>query len=245
MMISPPPLAPRILIVDRQPALATSLRLSLENRNYAVRLTQTATDALRFAGDARPLLVVVDTELPGKVSAVRLAEHLQANLGIPVVFLAPSIDDALEQASSAVGALACLLKSADVEALADAIVERAAARLDASARPLADAQWQARRRRDFAVACFAAMIGETPEAVRSLISKYVRDHNLRLDAVIEELERLIELDHALQHQYRQRRWELMSGTLRDLCRHTAARSSSGQATVLLAPRPPTGPLAHP
>jgi CheY-like chemotaxis protein len=225
MAVTSPPLCPRILILDTQPGLIATLRFRLQNRGYAVRVTRSAAEALQFASRVRPVLAVIDFELSGSLSAVRVAEALRRDHGIPSVFYSGAITDGCEQAASAVGALCCLSKSNDVEQVADRITECAAERLAATSRPAVDPETLARSRRDYLVSCFALMIGQPPEAVRSNLTRYARDHNIRLDDLVNELQAMVEIDQRLQTEYRQKRWSAMPPTLRDLCRLSSAAAN--------------------
>ena len=55
---------PRILIVDDEPSIVTSLEFLMRGRDYEVRVARNGEEALRFAESFRPDLVLLDVMMP-------------------------------------------------------------------------------------------------------------------------------------------------------------------------------------
>ncbi len=75
-----------ILLVDDDVLLRRSLAFNLEQAGYRASTAESAEDALAMARRERPDLILLDIGLPGMdgLSALRV---IQAELGVPVIFL--------------------------------------------------------------------------------------------------------------------------------------------------------------
>ena len=71
------PMAPRILIVDDDPAICAALRCLLDDEGYAVDCAASGESALAQCAAAPPDLVITNLGLPG-MDGVRLAHELRA-----------------------------------------------------------------------------------------------------------------------------------------------------------------------
>jgi len=86
--------APRVIVVEDDPSLATALRIGLRRAGYEVL---TASDGSRFVevvDGFRPDLALIDISLPGGPSGFELAQLLRARSDVPLLFVTAS--DSLE-----------------------------------------------------------------------------------------------------------------------------------------------------
>lgn len=79
---------PRILIVESDELVAIFVQLKLELFGYqTVGQTNSGANAIRLAGELRPDLILMDTELSGDIDGITAAETIRAQYALPVVFL--------------------------------------------------------------------------------------------------------------------------------------------------------------
>jgi DNA-binding response OmpR family regulator len=83
----------RILVVATDEPSARALVQALRLVGFTTTQVHTSADAMALCGRWRFDLVVLDGELPGG-SAHELCEHLHRTAGVPVVMLAPSLQEA-------------------------------------------------------------------------------------------------------------------------------------------------------
>jgi DNA-binding response OmpR family regulator len=79
-------MASHILLVDDDALLRRSLAFNLERAGYRVSTAASAEDALALAQRDRPDLVLLDIGLPG-MDGLDALRHLDAQVGVPVIFL--------------------------------------------------------------------------------------------------------------------------------------------------------------
>jgi DNA-binding response OmpR family regulator len=79
-------MASHILLVDDDALLRRSLAFNLERAGYRVSTAASAEDALALAQRDRPDLVLLDIGLPG-MDGLDALRHLDAHVGVPVIFL--------------------------------------------------------------------------------------------------------------------------------------------------------------
>jgi two-component system response regulator RegX3 len=78
--------APRILVVDDEPMLLSSLSISLEGQGYRVRTASDGPTALDEANRESPDLVLLDLMLPG-LDGMEVCRRLRARSRVPVIML--------------------------------------------------------------------------------------------------------------------------------------------------------------
>jgi len=77
----------RILIVEDEWLMAQGLKGNLENLGHEVTgMAASGEEALRFAAEHRPDLVLMDINLKGDMDGIDTAEHLKS-LEVPTIFL--------------------------------------------------------------------------------------------------------------------------------------------------------------
>jgi DNA-binding response OmpR family regulator len=79
-------MASHIVLVDDDALLRRSLAFNLERAGYRVSTAASAEDALALAQRDRPDLVLLDIGLPG-MDGLDALRHLDAQVGVPVIFL--------------------------------------------------------------------------------------------------------------------------------------------------------------
>jgi DNA-binding response OmpR family regulator len=170
-----------ILLVDAQPCLRGPLVVQLENAGFEVHVTDSAVDAVEYVAQRRPVLAVVDFDLPCGASGLRLVETLRRLHGLPTVFYTFTIHDQAEQAAAAAGALRLLSKELPVEDVAAAIREVCRQIEEAAERVQKGYEWSALAKKENLYGIYVAAWQETPEQVKSCLKRFSRTHNVSLD----------------------------------------------------------------
>lgn len=117
--------APRILVVDDNPANLRLLAFLLEKRGYELRTAEDAPSALAVLAEWKPQLVLLDIQLPG-MGGLELASKLKANPAtrdlIIVAVTAFAMKGDLERALAA-GCDSYVTKPIDTRALPTLVAE--------------------------------------------------------------------------------------------------------------------------
>ncbi len=82
----------RIIIAEDEKIIADDLAVNLRDTGYEVILVTDGEDAVRMAKENKPDLVVMDTNLSGKIEDIKAGEFIQTQLGIPVIYLSTEAD---------------------------------------------------------------------------------------------------------------------------------------------------------
>lgn len=92
-----------ILIAEDENLVADSLRTFLEKNGYdVIAVVPSGEEAIRYASEQKPDLVLMDITLSGRIDGVDSAKVIYAAFNIPVIFLtAHSEDDLLERIKEA------------------------------------------------------------------------------------------------------------------------------------------------
>lgn len=110
----------KVLLVDDERLVLSTLGKGLEQAGYAVQACASVEEARRVMALARPDIAVLDIRMPG-ISGLDLASELNRERGIPFIFLtAYSETDMVRQAAEN-GALGYLVKPVDISQLVPAI----------------------------------------------------------------------------------------------------------------------------
>jgi len=118
----------RILVVEDQPDVQLTMRLSLEMEGYEVALASTADEAVTALEGSTPDLVLLDITLP-RVSGWELLERLRADqrfATLPIVVVSALPGEGIARRAADLGANGFLAKPFDVVELG-AAVQRALA----------------------------------------------------------------------------------------------------------------------
>jgi CheY-like chemotaxis protein len=121
--------APRVLIVDDDPAIRMLCSISLEIEGLLVLEAADGERALEQARSERPDLVLTDVMMPG-LDGFQLAEALRSDertRRIPLIFLSSEAGRANADRAHELGALGYLTKPFDPPALASLVAGAAAA----------------------------------------------------------------------------------------------------------------------
>jgi response regulator NasT len=116
----------RLLVVDDDRLVLSSIAEGLEQAGYAVLKADSGTEAVRIAAEQSPDLVVMDVRMPG-MSGVEAARIIREQAGIAVLFLSAYDDEAMVKGAVAEGGLGYLVKPVKPNQLA-ASIEAALAR---------------------------------------------------------------------------------------------------------------------
>ena len=119
-----------ILLVDDDVLILGLLGKFLQLAGYEVRIATGGAMALEMLGDSgrEPDLALLDVSMPG-MSGLELAQSLQADFGVPFMFLSASDDQAIVRQAADCGAVGYLVKPFDTAHIAPAI-QAALARAD-------------------------------------------------------------------------------------------------------------------
>lgn len=83
--------ARKILVVEDEKILASNIRKSLQKLGYSVsEITHSSEEAIKKVAEIDPHLVLIDTCLAGEIDGVHIADIIQNNFHVPVVYLTDS-----------------------------------------------------------------------------------------------------------------------------------------------------------
>src|SRR5437879_5415928 len=115
----------RVLVADDDPVMATTLSGALKSRSYAVVLARDAMQAVMFAVQQQPHIVLLDFNMPAGTGLSALT-RLQASArtsSIPVLVVSGSSDLTLPATVRSAGAKGFFKKPVDLDALLARIEE--------------------------------------------------------------------------------------------------------------------------
>lgn len=240
----------RILVVDPQPSLLAPLQVQLEDAGFELVLTHSALEAIEQTERCPPALAVLDFDLPGGTSGLRLAETLRRLHSIPVLFYSATIDEQALRAAEMVGALRALSKDMHIEEVVAAIRETTRhledAQPTAQEATRAPHEWDARARKEHLIGIYTAVWSETPEQVKSCLNRFSRNHNTSLERIAEE-QAQYQRDMARLHQeYQSKLAALRPPVLLALHRfHERHALADGPVHAVATSAPRTGALRRP
>lgn len=81
-----PQSGPTVLVVDDEPSILRSLKSVLSRESYSVVLAASGEEALRYAAEAKPDLVILDLALPG-ISGLEVCRSLREWFKAPILIL--------------------------------------------------------------------------------------------------------------------------------------------------------------
>ena len=83
----------KILVVEDEPEVTETLKLTLKKLGYAVvGCENTAENAIHAAGELHPDIVLMDIELAGKMDGVQAADSIRKKYHIPVIYITAICD---------------------------------------------------------------------------------------------------------------------------------------------------------
>jgi PAS domain S-box-containing protein len=113
----------RILPVDDEIIIAIRLQELLVSLGYDVPdIAGSGEEAISLAKKLKPDLIIMDIKIPGPMDGIATAEHIRADLDIPVIFLTAYSDEALIARAKLSDPLGYILKPFDENQLKSAIV---------------------------------------------------------------------------------------------------------------------------
>jgi len=184
--------AARILVVDDDRLILHTLAAGLRDAGYEVMAADEGDLALRLCQEARPDLALLDIRLPG-MPGPRIAEQLQQQGAVPIMFLSAYSDaDMVEQAVAA-GALGYLVKPLDVAQIVPSIAAALARAAEISALKQAEANLNralgSSRSTSVAVGLIMERYRLSPEHAFEMLRSYARS---RREKVAEAAARIVE-----------------------------------------------------
>ena len=83
----------KILVVEDEPEVTETLKLTLKKLGYAVvGCENTGENAIQKAGELHPDLVLMDIELAGKMDGIQAADSIRKKYHIPVIYITAICD---------------------------------------------------------------------------------------------------------------------------------------------------------
>lgn len=114
------PARPRLLVVDDDRIVLSTLVAGLSRAGFDVVVATNADEARHVAVDTRPLLAILDAEMGGG-NGLDLAEFLARETRTGFLVLAPPRDEEVRRRAASVGALGVVPKPVDMTKLVPAI----------------------------------------------------------------------------------------------------------------------------
>src|SRR5262249_32845980 len=126
----PPTAERRVLVVDDDPAIASTFSAILRSEGYAVVSTGSGAEALQLAQQRTFDLVLLDLVMPGMDGLTALERLRAAAPRTAIVILAADVDPDAELIAFGRGAAAILLKPPDIPKLLSLVAELTGRSLD-------------------------------------------------------------------------------------------------------------------
>ncbi|MCC7205760.1 MAG: response regulator [Anaerolineae bacterium] len=113
----------RVLLVEDEGVVALDLTFTLRQMGHVVAAhAASGAEAVQYASDVRPDLVLMDIRLNGPMDGIEAAQRIRAQHGeLPVVFLTAFGDEGTRRRAQAIGCAAFLSKPISIHGLRDAI----------------------------------------------------------------------------------------------------------------------------
>ena len=87
-----------ILIVEDQSSTISDLKSSLSKLGHeVVGVVSTGEEAIKYAGDLNPDLILINIKLKGEMGGVETAKHIAEPYDIPIIFLTVFIKNCLNK----------------------------------------------------------------------------------------------------------------------------------------------------
>ncbi len=113
---------PRILIVDDERIVATSLQAQLQRMGYGVAgIASSGEEAIRKTEETRPHLVLMDIVLHGAMDGIETAKQIRSQWNIPVIYATAYADPETLHRARSTNPAGYLIKPFDQEELSRAI----------------------------------------------------------------------------------------------------------------------------
>ena len=111
-----------ILVIEDESIIALDIADGLRRLGYrVVAVVPSGEQAIQKAAETHPDLVLMDIKLKGDMDGVQAAEHIRAELDIPVIFLTAFADEATLQRAKITQPFGYLLKPFEDRELHSAI----------------------------------------------------------------------------------------------------------------------------
>jgi diguanylate cyclase (GGDEF)-like protein/PAS domain S-box-containing protein len=112
----------KILVVEDERIIANDIRQSLGELGYSVpAVASSGEEAIKYASEFAPDLVLMDIVLKGNIDGIKAAAHIRENFNIPVVYLTSHSDEATFRRAKETGPFGYLLKPFDDRELRNCI----------------------------------------------------------------------------------------------------------------------------
>lgn len=114
----------KIMVVEDEAMIALDIKEKLTDMGYIVPVTtDNGADAIRFAGEIRPDIILMDIVIKGEMDGIEAAEQIKEKFNIPSLFLTAYNSGSIIDRAMKVNPIGYLLKPFDDSKLQDAILD--------------------------------------------------------------------------------------------------------------------------
>jgi response regulator NasT len=106
----------RILIVDDDRLVLSTLSMGLEKAGFAILRAASGEEAVQICHQVRPDLILMDIRMPG-MSGLEAAQRIHASVEVPVIFLSAYDDPEIVEQAIGQGGMGYLVKPLEVHQL--------------------------------------------------------------------------------------------------------------------------------
>lgn len=109
----------KLLIIDDEPDILITMKMSLELEGFEVRTSRSGADALKKLGEEKPDILLLDLMLPDK-SGFQLANEIKSKeeyKDIPIIVLSGMTDEASKHIAAKGGVVEFIEKPVDMPKL--------------------------------------------------------------------------------------------------------------------------------
>jgi two-component system, response regulator PdtaR len=130
---------PRILVVDDDRLVLSTLTMGLEKAGFATLRAASGEEAMQIYQQQRPDLIVMDIRMPG-ISGIEAIQRIHASVEVPVIFLSAYDDVEIVEQAIGQGGMGYLVKPVEVHQLVPEIRAALARATDLSQLKTTEAQ---------------------------------------------------------------------------------------------------------
>jgi AmiR/NasT family two-component response regulator len=105
--------SPRILVVDDDRLVLSTLSMGLEKAGFAVLRATSGDEAVQVCSQVCPDLILMDIRMPG-ISGLEAIQRIHASVDVPVIFLSAYDDDETVKNAVKQGSIGYLVKPVEV-----------------------------------------------------------------------------------------------------------------------------------
>ncbi|MBF0472137.1 MAG: response regulator [Nitrospirae bacterium] len=112
----------KILIVEDEFITALDLQRTLKKQGYSCQITSTGAEAITFAENEKPNVVLMDINIDGEINGIETAEKIYSKFAIPIIFMTGYSDEENIAKTKYSKPVAVLCKPLDIDVLKATII---------------------------------------------------------------------------------------------------------------------------